>query len=282
MRKYAYTLLLSFSVAVALLIFGLPGIGGKMRSAFGMNSHISTAGIEGAEAEDGAENVVIETKETPIVLESETMESQLVAKGAVSESRGKIRSDAAVGNFEDTLFIGDSRTVGLAEYADMGEADIFANSGMNIYKLFEEQISVKERGKLTLEEVLESRIYKRIYLMLGINELGYDFNGTTRKFQEVVDKIQSLQPQAVIYLQANLHVTKRKSDNSEIYNNAKIDKLNSFIEGLSDGSSRIYIDINERFDDGTGNLATEYTVDDSHVLGKYYSVWADWIRENSR
>ena len=38
--------------------------------------------------------------------------------------------------FDDALFIGDSRTVGLYEYGDLSHALVIADSGMNIYKLF--------------------------------------------------------------------------------------------------------------------------------------------------
>ena len=121
--------------------------------------------------------------------------------------------------------------------------------------------------------------YKNIFLMLGVNELGYEFGRSTRKYQEVVERIQLLQPHAVIYLQANLHVTKKKSASDAIYNNTNIDKFNQFVKDLTDGSSRIYLDINQQFDDGAGNLAAEYTADDSHVLGRYYASWAEWIRQ---
>ena len=39
-------------------------------------------------------------------------------------------------HFQEVLFIGDSRTVGLYEYGQMGEADVFADSGMTVFKLW--------------------------------------------------------------------------------------------------------------------------------------------------
>ncbi len=37
----------------------------------------------------------------------------------------------------DVLFIGDSRTVGLSEYGDLGNADVFADSGMSVFNLLD-------------------------------------------------------------------------------------------------------------------------------------------------
>ena len=36
------------------------------------------------------------------------------------------------------------------------------------------------------------------------------------------------------------------------------------------------------FDDENGALAQMYTMDNAHVLGKYYSDWVDWILRHAR
>lgn len=263
MRRYAFTLMLSISIVVVGLVSGPPHLWAK---------DMAYAGAEPdrqAHRMDKPDRKVPETQGAAIREEESEQVSEQV-------------SDSSVENFEDTLFIGDSRTVGLKEYADLGEADVFASSGMNIFKIFDTQISVKEKGSMTLEKLLTSKEYKRIYLMLGINELGYGFSRSSGKYREVVERIQLLQPQAVVYLEANLHVTKHKSDSDPIFNNDGIDKFNQYIKDMTDGSSLVYLDVNPLFDDGTGSLASEYTADDSHVLGKYYSVWAEWIKGKSR
>ena len=38
-----------------------------------------------------------------------------------------------------------------------------------------------------------------------------------------------------------------------------------------------YIDVNEVVTDETGNLNPEYTYDEIHLLGKYYSLWTDFL-----
>lgn len=181
--------------------------------------------------------------------------------------------------FKDALFIGDSRTVGLSEYADLNGADVFADSGMNVYKLKEQKIKVKGVGKTTLEQLLKKRTYGKIYVMLGINELGYDYKQTVKRFKELIEEIREKQPEAIIFIGANLHVTGGKSKKSDIYNNKNINRFNKAIAKLADKKDIFYIDVNEIFDDKNGNLDKKYTVDESHVLGKYYSEWADWILE---
>ncbi len=181
--------------------------------------------------------------------------------------------------FQDTLFIGDSRTMGLAEYADIGGAVVFANTGMNIYRLYSLKNAVHDQEPY-LEDILAEKQYRKIYLMLGINELGYDAEQTVKRYEEEVLKLSELQPEAKIVLEANLHVTKERSERDAIFNNENIDRINENIRQIAEKHGFSYIDVNEIFDDETGALNPECTHDEVHVLGKYYQQWADWIREN--
>lgn len=179
--------------------------------------------------------------------------------------------------FDDALFIGDSRTVGLMEYGNLENASFFADSGMSVYGLALKKIAIPGKGKMTFDEVLEAEQYGKIYLMLGMNELGYRFETTKERFEQTVEKLCAAQPNAVIYLCANMHVTKAQSEKDEIYNNINVNLINEVIEGLADGERLIYLDVNELFDDEDGSLKEEYTSDAFHVLGKYYEDWVDWL-----
>lgn len=181
-------------------------------------------------------------------------------------------------DFSDTLFIGDSRTVGLSEYGDLGQAVVFANSGMSVFNLLDTKVSLANGDKQKLDQVLSGRNFKTIYLMLGINELGYENHSIVSRYQVVVDWIREKQPEAALVLQANLHVTEEKSAKSDTYNNQKINSLNDAIRDIAEDTGCLYIDVNPIFDDGNGNLSAAYSTDGTHVLGKYYSVWVDWIR----
>lgn len=183
--------------------------------------------------------------------------------------------------FDDALFIGDSRTVGMYQYGDLGNAVVLADTGMSVYKLLGKEFTLSDGSKTTLEDLLSGRSFQKIYLMLGINELGYDFDQTARKYAGIVDKIRELQPQAILFIQANLHITSSKSAKSDIYNNENINRLNDSMKAIAEERNLMYLDVNPLFDDGEGNLSPEYTVDESHVLGKYYKDWVDWLLGNA-
>ena len=82
--------------------------------------------------------------------------------------------------FEDTLFIGDSRTGGLHQYGDLGGAEVIADAGMNVYQIYDKEFTLSTGEKKYLEEVLKEQQFGKVYVMIGINELGYDFERTVQ------------------------------------------------------------------------------------------------------
>lgn len=184
--------------------------------------------------------------------------------------------------FTNALFIGDSRTVGIAEYSGITEADFFAFTGMSVYTAFKKESAVGSWQKGTLlADALQARQYDRVYLMLGVNELGYNFQKTVERYGEMVQQIRELQPDAYLILEASLHVTKKRSDTDSTFNNSNIDRMNQAQAAFADGEHIFFIDVNPVFDDETGALNQDYTFDNTHPYGKYYSKWADWLRENT-
>lgn len=180
--------------------------------------------------------------------------------------------------FDDALFIGDSRTVGLRDYTDLAEhADFYCETSLTIYKVLEESF----KGKGTILEALSKKNYGKIYLMVGINELG---RGTTEdfmaKYTEVVDTLHELCPDAKIMIQGIMHVPEKKSSSDAIFNNSNINARNNAIATLADNVHFFYIDMNEAVCDENGNLNAEYTHDQIHLLGMYNDLWKQFLLEH--
>ena len=183
--------------------------------------------------------------------------------------------------FQNALFIGDSRTVGIAKFAGIEGADFYACTGMSVYTVWKETSSVGNWGKMLLEEVLQQKQYDRIYLMLGINELGYNMDKTIATHAALVARIRELQPRAYLMICANMHVTQKRSSSDKIINNARIDQLDAAFSQQADGKSIFYLDVNPVFDDENGALGAQYTQDNTHILGKYYALWKYFLLENT-
>ncbi len=278
MRKYHYLVL--FLVGFVVL---LPGMLHKISLEHSAERIVLSGPAE--EKEVSVEKPIeelAEQKEIPETEEEKTPEkipSEEEEKVTETETKKQQETDLPPEEFfRDTLFIGDSRTMGLAEYADLGNAAAFANTGMNVYRLYTLKNALQNQDPY-LEDILDKKQYRRIYFMMGVNELGYDFEQTVKRYEEEILKLREKQPEAEIVLEANLHVTMERSRRDEIFNNENIDRMNERIRGIAEKYGFTWLNVNELFDDEEGGLNPEYTHDEVHVLGKYYQQWADWIRE---
>lgn len=180
--------------------------------------------------------------------------------------------------FDDALFIGDSRMVGLHDYTSLSEhADFLCETSLTIHKVLQHEF--EECG--TVEEALSNNDYGKIYISVGINELG---TGTTEdfmaKYTEVVDTLHALEPEAKIFILANMNVAAEKHESDKIFNNNNITARNNAIATLADNEQIFYIDINEVVCDEEGNLSADYTFDQLHLLGVYNDLYKQFLLEH--
>lgn len=187
--------------------------------------------------------------------------------------------------FRDAVFIGDSRTVGLAEYSGMKEYTTFyAATGLSVYSVFSSKcIEVPgEKNKITIEDALSRNKFKKVYIMLGINELG---TGTAKsfaaKYKTVLERIQELQPDAIIYLQGILHVSEKKAKQGDVFNNVNIEERNAALQELAQEMGIYYLDVNPAVCDENGFLNSEYTNDGIHLKARSVSYWKEFLMNNA-
>jgi hypothetical protein len=214
------------------------------------------------------------TEDTPEVTETPDTEEK-----DANETPADVFVDVEEDYFDDALFIGDSRTVGLHDYSGLDKATFYATVGMNVYEMWDEAFCEVDGKKITLEEALNAKQYGKIYFQIGINEMG---RGTIDTFMEAytqsVQKFMELQPDAIIYVQAIMKVTKTKSDNDPIFNNEGITARNERIAELADNERIFYIDVNEVVCDESGGLNPELTFDNLHLYGSKYGIWVDFLK----
>ena len=188
--------------------------------------------------------------------------------------------------FDDVLFIGDSRTDGLFFWGDLKEhSDFFARNSLSVFTALKKKIlfhsATEGDSKMKLEEVLEAKQYGKIYVSLGVNELGvsnipkyYD------TYKELLTRIRELQPEAIIYVQGIMHVTKSTAQKSPFTNNTNIVERNQAISTFANGRDIFYLDMNELICDEEGNLRSDLSGDGVHLKASAYSYWRDFLLQN--
>ena len=185
--------------------------------------------------------------------------------------------------FDDALFIGDSRTVGLGSYARLAtesEADFFAKVGLTAGRVF--NVTNNEMYEsTTLLEKLKMGSYGKIYIMFGVNELPEDLEKNAAEFCTLLETVRKYQPDAIVFIQANLHVGKYRSESWEFYSNERLELYNRMIALNADHKNVFYLDINEGYDDAEGNLVDEYTSDDLHLDTHCYEPWEEYLKSHA-
>ena len=187
--------------------------------------------------------------------------------------------------FDDAVFIGDSRMRSLELYSGLDNATFLATTGMSIWRIWKTPVYPSGTFNETkIQDYLKDHKFKKIYIKLGINELG---TGTASSFaeeyKEVLDTLMELQPDAIIYVQSIMRVSRKKDAKKTYINNAEIDKRNAELKKLCDNKKIFFLDENTCDDicDENGYLREEITFDGVHLNAKNVYVWVDWLKEHA-
>lgn len=182
--------------------------------------------------------------------------------------------------FNAVLFIGDSRTEGLKMYGRLGSADYFANAGMSVFNLFDKVVGDQNFAAQSLRQLLGAKEYETIYLMLGINEVGYPHSSLEKQYASVVKQIRELAPNATLVLQGNLGVTREKAAKQYYFSPDSVNALNALIAALADGKTIFYLPPADIFSDEEGYLLSDITGDGVHPYAAEYQNWAAWLKSH--
>lgn len=184
--------------------------------------------------------------------------------------------------FSDALFIGDSRTDGLRIYSGIKGADFYCYKGLNIFDMSKRQVVEMDGGKYTVVEALKrGPQYKKIYISLGVNELGYPGTDSFRTaFQNFLGEVKAAQPDAVIYLQnlvpVNPEICAQKNQPSYV-NNDRVADFNGVFPQLAQEYRVVLLDMKTALSDENGILPADATVDGVHFTKAWYQKWLEYL-----
>ena len=194
---------------------------------------------------------------------------------------------AAVDNsyFADAAFIGDSRTEGLMLYSGIGEVDKYTSIGISIFKLESKKAITIDGVDYTLVEALAQKQYNKVYICLGVNELGY-FNdqGFYDSYCKVIDDIRASQPNAVIYIQNLIPLnedTIAARGGSEYLTNEHLRVYNELTQQVAQEKQVVYLDLYSAFVGADGQLPAEASSDGVHLSGTYYKAWLEYLKTHT-
>lgn len=184
--------------------------------------------------------------------------------------------------FDDAVFIGDSRSEGFLLSTGLSNAIGFTNKGLMVNTAFTDKVINLDGAKVTVMDALKRTTFSKVYIMLGINETGWPYNNVfIEKYGEIIDEIKEINPQAVIYVQSILPVSKEVSSTHSYVKNSKINEYNTLIKKMAEEKKVYYINVAEAVAGEDGALPQEAAVDGIHFKKEYCEKWFEYLKTHT-
>lgn len=187
--------------------------------------------------------------------------------------------------FTDAAFIGDSRIEGLSMYGGLTEGDFIFSTGMSVFQVDTREITYKGE-KMKVLDALGQKQYKKVYLSLGVNELGmYNDQGYHDHYQKLVQNVKAQQPDATVYIQLLIPVNDQKCRESQIayyITNEQIQVYNDILYKIAQEEKVFLVDPAESIvDPETGEPPYDATGDGVHFYRAQYQNWIEYLKKHT-
>lgn len=185
--------------------------------------------------------------------------------------------------FADAVFIGDSRVDGFRLFSGVTpDAAFLVHTGITVFEVLDGKEVIREGGrKVSILDALGEKSYGKVYISLGINELGYR---SPEKFAdaygELIDAVRAVQPDALLYVQSILPVNTAKcaaNDQFSYVTNENIAAYNEALAALCEEKKVRRLDAAEVLADETGEVLQELSADGVHFKKEGYVKWLDYL-----
>ena len=188
--------------------------------------------------------------------------------------------------FQDAAFVGDSRTDGFMLYSGISAGKNLTSNGLSIFKLAEKKALTIGGKKYTLLEALALEEYGKVYLSLGVNELGtYNDSAFYDSYCAAIDQIRALQPNAVIYIQGLIPLNEKQIED---YNGNKFNLTNEHLRVYNDLMRQaaqekqvVYLDLYSEFVDENGALPEGVSRDGVHLKKDACQQWLEYLKTHT-
>lgn len=114
---------------------------------------------------------------------------------------------------------------------------------------------------------------EKVFIMGGVNSLGYSQEEFEDSYDELIKSIRNEVPQAELYIFNILPQCNGRYGN--VTNNELIRKRNEYILQYAMSEGIELIDLYSIYSDNEGNLIDSYSIDGLHLKSNAYDIWAD-------
>lgn len=179
--------------------------------------------------------------------------------------------------FSDAAFIGDSRMKGIMNFAKFEYAADFSHVGLTVADVFTKPYIETASGTVTVSEALQGGTYGKIYMMTGLNELGwYDTDKFIEYYGDMVDLAKQTHPEAQIYVIGIMPVGAKATAEQAHLTNDRVQMFNGLILGMCEAKQVYFVDGFEAVA-SDGSLPDDASPDGVHMEPGYCKMLTDYL-----
>lgn len=190
--------------------------------------------------------------------------------------------------FSETVFLGDSVTNGLYTYCVKNKGVLHGAKflcaasyavrhavaevgGQNV-------VSITYQGqKMRPEDALAAMGAKRVFIMLGLNDITFGVNWTMKNWDTLIQNIRAKCPDIEIYIQSGTPIWIPKEKDG--LTNANMDKYNGLLERYCKDHGCYFVNVAPIFKNEQGGLKAEYTLDKYvHLNNAGVEAWIAFLK----
>ncbi len=194
--------------------------------------------------------------------------------------------------FNDVAFIGDSVSLKLKTYCmsgSLGKAQFFAVGSFSLVNALT-PVSANschptyQGEKMLAEDCVLKSGARKVYIMLGMNDLIYGVDSTVGRYKQFVDRILKKCPDVEIYVQSMTPMMKNSSVWGNSLNNDKIREYNAKLLEKCKEYKWYYVDVfSVMWDSASGQLRADYCSDPGpsgmgmHMTSAGCKAWVEYL-----
>lgn len=185
--------------------------------------------------------------------------------------------------FDGAVFLGDSRTEGLSLYSGLKTGHFYTAVGATVESVFSKNAWETESGdKIPLLDAVAEQECDKIYVMLGINELGWTKTKTFHdQYAKLIDRLREDHPEAKIVLQSIPPVSAKQEAKKTYVNNERIAVYNEVIRTLAEEKACYFLDVAACLTGEDGLLPKDLNFDGIHLNPAGCRIWLGCLRTHS-
>ena len=181
--------------------------------------------------------------------------------------------------FSDAAFMGNSLMDGFRLFSGLTTCDYYAATSMTVVGATTKVCVTLDNGAQgTLVDGLTQKPYGKIYILLGINEIGFEVQTFIDYYSAMLDTIIAAQPDCDIYIMGITPVSAAKSSSGEVFNMTRITEYNTALRQLAEDKGCYYMDLVSALAGPDGYLPASESTDGVHLSVKMYQAWLAYVK----